>query len=110
MLARLFVAGPVVWALSVLVGAGACVSDVQCRDSVDPEAGQQCVGHGGAAEAVGTAAAAGVAWGTVGCRVNGCNLPYTCNEGSGFCERMRCSEGHACPPTFECDYEAGRCE
>jgi len=87
-----------------------CVSSVECRQSPEPTGGQQCVGRGGPAEDLGTAAAAGVAWGTVGCRVNGCNLPYTCNDDTGLCERMRCSEGHSCPPAYECDYEEGRCE
>lgn len=98
------------WAAVVgLWGALGCASSMTCRQSPEPMGGQQCVAQGGPAEAVGTAAAAGVAWGTVGCRVNGCNLPYTCNHDTGFCERMRCSEGHSCPPAYECDYERGRC-
>jgi hypothetical protein len=101
--------GVIVAALALASGA-ACVSNVQCRDSPDPMERQQCVATGGAPEAVGTAVAAGVAWGTVGCRVNGCNPGYTCDDESGFCEPMACSEGHGCPPAFECNYERGRCE
>lgn len=101
---------PIIVGVLALVGSTACVSHMECRDSVDPMEGRRCVEQGSPAEAVGTAVAAGVAWGTVGCRVNGCNPGYTCNDGSGFCEPMSCSEGHACPAAFECNYERGRCE
>ncbi len=93
-----------------LVAAGACVSSVECRDSVDIGAGHECVARGGPAEAVGTAAAAGAVWGAVGCRVNGCRPPYVCDDASGFCEPPHCSEGNPCPPGYDCDYDEGRCE
>ena len=102
----------VVAALAAVSGflASACVSSMECRQSSHPVGGQQCVGRGGGLGAVATAAAAGIVWATVGCRANGCNLPYTCNQDTGLCERIRCSEGHSCPPAYDCDYERSRCE
>lgn len=102
----------IVAAVALAGSLSACVSSVECRDSVDIGAGRECVARGGPAEAVGTAAAAGVVWGAVGCRVNGCRPPYVCDQPSGFCEPPRCSEGNPCPSGYgyECDYDEGRCE
>ncbi len=95
---------------AVVCASIGCVSTMECRDSVDLAAGNECVVQGGPAEAVGTAAAAGVVWGVAGCRVNGCRPPYTCDHDTGYCEPATCSEGHPCPPGYTCDDRAGRCE
>src|SRR5688500_14395103 len=97
--------------VGVLAAAAAgCGGSMECERSDDPLEAEHCVQHGGTGEAVGTAVAAGVTWTVTGCRVNGCNLPYTCNDATGFCERLPCGEGQACPPPYECDLEERRCE
>lgn len=93
--------------LSILAG---CTSGMQCGPSSEPDQREQCVSTGGPVEAAGTAVAAGVAWGAVGCRVNGCHPPYVCNEDTGMCERMPCGEGRSCLAPYECNLLEGYCE
>jgi len=94
--------------LLTLAVAG-CASGMQCGPSSDPQWRNECVATGGPVEAAGTAAAAGAAWAVEGCTVNGCNMPYTCNEDTGYCERLTCGEGESCPSPYECDLVRGRC-
>ena len=101
-------------ALCAALGCGllfACASSEACRR--DPITGmQRCQpASGNVGEAVGTAAAATVAWTAVGCTVNGCVAPYRCNESTKACERIRCDEGSAsCPPGYACDPEDRVCK
>lgn len=90
--------------------AAGCTSGMQCHPSSDPLQREQCVSTGGPTEAVGTAVVAAAAWGVEGCRVNGCNPPYTCNDETRMCERLACGEGEPCPAPFECDTIEGHCE
>lgn len=99
-----------VYLLLACAGLGsACVSNMHCQRSSEPLEAQECVATGSGTEAAVTAVAAGGAWAAQGCRVNGCNLPYACDDETGFCERIRCGEGEPCPAPFECDLLRGRC-
>lgn len=106
---RTLVAMFVLSGVPMVLALGCGPSSMQCQRSSEPLEAERCIQTGSPAEAAGTAAAATVAWGAVGCRVNGCNLPYTCNEESGYCERMRCGEGLSCPTSYECDMRRGLC-
>lgn len=59
-----------------------------------------------AAILAGTAAAS---WAVVGCKVNGCLLPFRCNEVTKQCERVKCSERQSCPQGWQCDSARGDC-
>lgn len=103
------------WALGLIasIGLGGCYSDVHCRDPGDVAPGdRQCIGGGGAPEAVVTGVAAGALWvGGGGCKVAGCRPPMVCNERSGLCESPRCGEGYGrCPLGMECNFGKRRCE
>ena len=83
-------------ALALAVLTSACASD---------EA------SGSYAEAAGTVAAAGAAWGVVGCTSNGCEPPFRCNGETKQCERIRCGEGEStCPPAYNCDLKDQLCK
>lgn len=103
---------PLVWWLVALslFGFAGCASTMQCQDSPDPLEAQRCMPGGGATEAAGSAGASAVAWGVTGCRTNGCNRPYVCNQDNGLCEVIRCAEGLSCPEPFTCDLDRGECE
>ena len=78
----------------------------QCRR--DPVTGsEQCsMVSDSPGEAAATAAASAATWGVVGCTVNGCQPPFTCNAKTKLCERIRCHESTgtgACPPGYSCD-------
>jgi hypothetical protein len=95
--------------LTLLLSGAACggsSSGIECApNSTD------CQIHGGAGAAAVTAGAAATIWVVGGgCGINGCNLPYACNEDTGFCERLQCDEGRSCPPGFDCDPVRHRCE
>jgi len=92
--------------LLLVLGLFACASSTVCH----PEERTNCVQQGSGAEAVGTAILAGAAWTAVGCRVNGCNPGYVCNEATRMCEQIRCDEGLSCIEPFECNLEEGVCE
>ena len=95
-------------ACAALVAACATGPEV-CRK--DPITGsQQCqTASGNYGEAAGTALGAAAVWGVAGCKVNGCEPPFRCNEGTKMCERIPCSEGDACPSAFACDLEDHLC-
>lgn len=95
---------------ALALAAGGCASGMQCQRSSEPDRSEECVATGGSGEAAGTAIAAAGAWAVTGCRVNGCNLPYTCNQDTGMCERISCAEGQSCPPGYHCDPDDERCE
>jgi hypothetical protein len=62
-------------------------------------------------EAAVTAGAATASWAAVGCTVNGCEPPYTCNPKTKMCERIPCEEGsNRCPPGYLCDPEDQLCK
>jgi hypothetical protein len=89
---------------------GGCATGEACqRDAITGM--QRCQpASGDVGEAVGTAAAATVAWAAVGCTVNGCEAPYRCNGETKLCERIHCDEGEdVCPPGYACDLEDHVC-
>ena len=107
------------WLLSTAVPAGllavalaACASGPSvCKK--DPITGsRQCQrSSGDPAEAAVTAGAATASWAVVGCTVNGCQPPYTCNTKTKLCERITCEEGtKRCPPGYTCDAEDFLCK
>ncbi len=101
------------YALVLTTLGWACTSELHCRDARDVEPGdRQCIGSGGAAEAVTTGVAAGAIWvAGGGCKVGGCHPTLVCNQSSGYCERPRCGEGSGrCPLGTECNSNTLRCE
>lgn len=100
------------YAALLLALAAACATgkEVCKRDMVTGS--EQCSRvSGDTGEAVATATAAAASWGAVGCTVNGCQPPYTCNPDSKMCERMRCGEqAGSCPPGFKCNPVKNVCE
>jgi hypothetical protein len=55
-------------------------------------------------EAAATTAVAAGSWVAVGCKANGCEPPYRCNEESAQCEPVPCGEGGSiCPSGTTCD-------
>ena len=85
-----------------LISACATGQEVCRRDMVTGS--EQCNRvSGDTGEAAATAAAAAASWGAVGCTVNGCQPPFTCNPVTKLCERMRCGEAAGfCPVGYNC--------
>lgn len=94
--------------LSASALAGCDPGTEQCRR--DPITGsQQCQTSGGDyGEAAVTAGVAAGTWGVVGCTVNGCELPYRCNEKTKQCEPLHCKSDADCSG-YGCDVDEGRC-
>jgi hypothetical protein len=97
--------------LTLVPMLASCASGELCkRDAITgTEQCQPASSSGG--EAIGTAVAAGAAWGVVGCKVNGCPPPFRCSADGRVCERIACAEGRgACPAGYQCDPEDQRCK
>jgi hypothetical protein len=96
---------------AALLWVSACASGELCkRDTITGvEHCQPASADTG--EAVGTAVAAGAAWGVVGCKINGCPPPFVCSANGRVCERIACGESSgACPAGYSCDPEDSRCK
>ena len=91
--------------LSCLVAPACATGEVCQRDMITGR--EECdLASSNAGEAIGTAVAAGAAWGVAGCTVNGCPPPFRCSAGGRVCERTPCGEAHgACPAGYACDPE-----
>jgi hypothetical protein len=88
---------------------GACASGPElCRR--DPITGsKQCQPSGdNYGEAAATAGIASGAWAVAGCTVNGCELPYRCNEKTKQCEPLQCTSNADCAG-YGCDIAQGHC-
>jgi hypothetical protein len=90
--------GSTIAGLWLLVLSAGCVSDAT-----------QPYSSTSATNAAILAGAAAASWAVVGCKVNGCLLPFRCNEVTKQCERAKCSERQSCPHGWECDSERGDC-
>ena len=84
-------------------------SEFACRR--DPITGsEQCAPVSNApAEAAVAGGAAAVAWGVVGCTVNGCPAPDRCNERTKQCEPTTCRADKDCVVGFHCDTDSSHC-
>lgn len=70
---------------------------------------EQCqTTSGNYGEAAATAGIATGSWAAVGCTVNGCEPPYTCNADSKQCVPMHCKSDVDCKG-YNCDMESERC-
>ena len=100
----------VAFAMPWVMLTNGCGGETICERSSEPTESQRCMQRGSPTAAVLTAGGAAAAWPVVGCRVNGCHLPFSCNEESGLCERRHCNEGYPCPSSWECNVETHECE
>jgi hypothetical protein len=67
------------------------------------------IGSHSVGAAVLAAVAASAVFAVTGCTVNGCELPYTCNEETKRCERIGCDEHDSCPGGYSCDLRSLLC-
>jgi hypothetical protein len=95
-------------ALGVCVAACASGPEVCRRDVITGTQRCETTGGGDYGEAAVTAGAATGAWVAVGCTVNGCELPYRCNEKTKQCEPLQCTSNSDCAG-YGCDQSSGRC-